>query len=287
MPLDALTPEVWAGQLLKAYRTKLVYAQAPVVNTDYEGEISEAGDQVHIVSVGAPTIFNYVKNTDMASPETLTDAEQILVVDQVKAYNFVVDSIDRKQNKYDAQTEGVSLAGYGIAQAVDAYVSSLYTDVAPANTIGTDGAPITGAWTASGTMAYDRLVDMGVMLDNADVPEEGRWIVVPPWFFAYLDKDQRFIGSGTPAQDERLRNGFIGRAAGFDVYKSNRVPNTAGLKYKLLAGVQSAISFAGDLTETDTYSPERRFGIGHKGLFVYGAKVVRPDALALMTANPT
>lgn len=288
MPLDQLSPEVWAGKLLSAFKTALHYAQPGVCNTDYEGEISQFGDTVHISSVGDPTIGNYVKNTDLSSPESLTDAEEILTIDQAKSYNFYVDSIDAKQNKANAAAEGVDRAGYGIAKGVDSFMAGLYTDVAASNaTIGTDASPITGTWAAAGTMAYDRLVDLSVQLDDDDVPEEGRWVVVPPWFEAYLLKDARFVGFGTVAQDERLRNGAVGRAAGFTVMKSNQVPNTAGIKYKIIAGVPDAWSFAGDLTETDTYKPEKRFGLGFKGLFVYGAKVVRPYALAVMTANPT
>src|SRR4051812_49370179 len=105
MALDQLTPEVWAGQLLSAYKTKLVYAQPGVCNTDYEGEIAEFGDQVHVTSVGDPTISTYVKNTDLSTPESLTDGDSILIVDQAKSYNFYVDSIDKKQNKPDAAIE--------------------------------------------------------------------------------------------------------------------------------------------------------------------------------------
>jgi hypothetical protein len=287
MPLDQLTPEVWAGKLLSAFKTSLRYAQPGVCNTDYEGEITEYGDQVHVTSIGDPTITTYVKNTDLSSPETLTDGDSVLMIDQAKSYNFYVDSIDAKQNKPDAASEGVDRAGYGIAKGVDSFMASLYTDISASNQIGSDGAPITGTWAAAGTMAYDRLVDMSVLLDQNDVPEEGRWVIVPPWFEGYLLKDARFVGFGTVAQDDRLRNGAVGRAAGFTVLKSNQVPNTAAIKYKIIAGVPDAWSFAGDLTETETYKPEKRFGLGFKGLYVYGGKVMRPYALALMTANPT
>lgn len=287
MPLDQLTPEVWAGELLAAYKTKLVYAQAPICNMDYEGDIAAYGDSVHVTSIGDPTISNYTKNTDLASGETLTDADSVLVVDQAKSYNFVIDAIDKQQNRMDASIEALSRAGYGIAKGVDSFMAGLYTDISATNQIGSDASPVTGTWATPGSLAYDQLVQLKVKLDTNDVAQDGRWAVVPPWFNAYLLGDSRFVGFGTVAQDERLVNGLVGRAAGFDIYQSNQVPNTSSLKYKIIAGVSDAWSFAGDLTRNELYSPEKRFGQGFKGLYVYGGKVFRPYALALMTANPT
>ena len=82
-------------------------------------------------------------------------------------------------------------------------------------------------------------------------------------------------------------NGLIGRAAGFDVYRSNQVPNVAGVKHKVIAGHRSAWSRAQQLLETEAYRPERRFADALKGLHVYGAKVVRPDNLACLVASDT
>jgi hypothetical protein len=83
-----------------------------------------------------------------------------------------------------------------------------------------------------------------------------------------------------------LRNGQIGEAAGFAIYKSNNVPNTASQKYKIIGGVDMAYSFAQQITDLATFKPERRFGDAVKGLSVYGGKLVRPDCWAVLTANP-
>ena len=117
----------------------------------------------------------------------------------------------------------------------------------------------------------------------------------------YLNKDARFTSFGTQANVANIRegnisggpdneidsNGLIGRVAGFNVYASNQVPQTAGVKFKIIAGHPSAWAFADQILEVEGYRPEKRFADALKGLHVYGAKVVRPYALALMTANPT
>lgn len=310
MSIDQFIPTVWASEILRAFDTALVYAQPEVVNRDYEGEIAAYGDSVRISMIGDVTISNYSKNTDLASPEALNDAQAVLLINQQKSFNFQVDNIDRTQQRPKAFEEASRRAAYGLKKVIDTFIASLYTDIATANTIGSDASPITGTWLTAGTLAYDRLVDLSVLLDNNDVPEEDRFVVVPPWFEAYLLKDARFVGFGTLAQDNRLTSGNVGgsmtgnpanqpndgggtavrpvgMAAGFRVFKSNQVPQTAGTKYKIIAGHNSAWSFAMDLSEVIAYTPEKRFGDALKGLAVYGGKVVRPYALALLTGNST
>lgn len=305
MATENFIPSVWAGGILQALDTALVYANEKVINRDYEGDISASGDTVRIEMLGDVTINNYSKNTDIASPEALTDAQLVLKIDQQKYFNFQVDDIDKAQQKPKTFGEATRRAAYGLRKVIDSFLGSLYTDISATNVIGSDASPITGTWTTTGTLAYDRLVDLGVLLDNQDCPDDGRWVVVPPWFEAYLLKDARFVGYGTPGQLQVLMNGFggeaitqpnnggapgnqpIGRAAGFDIYKSNQVPQTAGIKYKVIAGHPMAWSFAQQVMQVEAYRPEKRFGDALKGLAVYGAKVVRPNCLAVLTGNPT
>ena len=93
--------------------------------------------------------------------------------------------------------------------------------------------------------------------------------------------------SGTQAGDRKLANGVVGEAAGFTILKSNNVPNTTGTKYKILAGHSIATAYVEQILDVQTYKPEKRFGDAVKGLHVYGAKVVRPTALAELIANKT
>ena len=128
-------------------------------------------------------------------------------------------------------------------------------------------------------------VDLGVLLDEADVPLAGRFCVVPAWFHGLLLKDDRFINAGTLRSDRVLANGTVGEAAGFTILKSNKVPNDEGAKYKILAGHRIATTYAEQILDLQTYKPEQLFGDAVKGLHVYGAKVVRPTALACLIAD--
>ncbi|MDR2903247.1 MAG: P22 coat protein - protein 5 domain protein, partial [Clostridiales bacterium] len=170
-------------------------------------------------------------------------------------------------------------AAYRIADVADKYIASQY--VSAGKQIGTDAAPIT----LTKDNIYDTIVDAGVALTEKNVPKEGRFLILPPWAYGLLLRDDRFVGTGGGGAESTLANGQVGKAAGFTIMESNNVPNTSNTKYKILGGHRTAWSFADQITETEAYRPERRFGDAVKGLHVYGAKVTRPDALVCLTAN--
>ena len=114
---------------------------------------------------------------------------------------------------------------------------------------------------------------------------EGRWVVVPAWYHGLLLKDSRFVGNGTDYNKALIEGGEVGVAAGFKIWLSNNVPNTAGAKYKIIAGTNEAASFAEQILKTEAYRPEKRFSDAVKGLHVYGGKVVQPKCLSVLTAN--
>jgi len=279
--IDNFIPEVWSARLLMNLRKFLVYGQAGVVNRDYEGEINQAGDTVRINSIGPVTVGSYVKNTNIGDPETLTDAQQSLLIDQAKYFNFQVDDIDRAQQKPQVMDAAMQEAGYGLRDVADQFIAGLYTGVAAGNTVGDDTTPIV----PTKTNAYEYLVDLATMLTDAKVPQDGRWVVVPPWFYGLLLKDDRFVDASKSGSADALRNGQVGRAAGFDVLQSHNVPNTAGSKYKIIAGHPMAISYAEQINKVEAYRPEKRFADAVKGLHLYGAKLVRPAGIAVLTAN--
>lgn len=285
MAINNFIPAVWSAQLLTALNKSLVYAN--LCNRDYEGEIREYGDQVKINSLGRVTVGSYTKNTDIAAAETLTDAQRILVIDQAKYFNFQIDDVDKAQQKPKVMQAAMAEAAYGLADVADQYIAGLYTEISGTNTIGSDASPISIAVAAgqSTAAAYEKLVDLAVKLDEANVSRASRWVVLPPWYHGILLKDSRFISAGTLKTDEVLANGFVGRAAGFDIYTSNNVPNTNNALYKVIAGYSGAWSYAEQIAEVEAYRPERRFADAVKGLHLYGAKVTRPLGLALMICS--
>src|SRR6185437_16937839 len=166
---------------------------ANLANRDYEGEIKSMGDTVRIHGIGQITVNDYVKDTDINAPESLTDAETMLVIEKAKYYNFAVDDIDVAQQNPKVMGEAMSYAAYQIALAIDNYVSGFYTS-AGAAAVGSSGSPVTptaGSMSTTtgigtGTTVYDYLVTQGQYLTDNYVPKQGRWCVVPPWITTML-----------------------------------------------------------------------------------------------------
>jgi hypothetical protein len=281
MSLDFI-PTVWASRLLVALEKALVYGQTNVCSRDYEGQIREAGNTVKIAAIGDVSIGDYVKDTDIADPEALTDTEQTLLIDQAKYFNFYVDSVDRAQQNVNVLDEAMRRSAWSLREKSDTFLAGVMESAVDAgNKIGSLATPKV----PTKEDAYEYLVDLGVLLDESNVPIDGRFVIVPAWYHGLLLKDERFVKAGTVRSDAALANGEVGEAAGFRILKSNNVPNAAAAKYKIIAGHSVATSYVDQIVDVQTYKPEKRFGDAVKGLHVYGAKVVRPTALAMLIAN--
>jgi len=279
MALNNFIPEIWSARLLVSLKKSLVYGQEGVVNRDYEGEIRQMGDTVRINSIGPITVGDYLKNTNIGDPQTLTAAQTVLTINQAKYFNFQVDDIDRAQQNPKVMDAAMQEAAYALRDVADRYIAGLCTGAG--NTIGDDNSPVE----VDKTNAYELLVDLAVLLTDAKVPTEGRWVVVPPWFYGTLLKDDRFIDASKAGTTDGLRNGEVGKAAGFTVLQSHNVPNASGTNYKIIAGHPIAISYAEQINKVEAYRPEKRFADAVKGLHLYGAKLVRPEAIAVLKAN--
>lgn len=281
MPLQFI-PTVWAARLLTALDKALVYGQRQVCNRDYEGDIREAGNTVKIASVGDVTVNDYTKNTDISDPQPLTDSEQSLLIDQSKYFNFYVDSVDRAQQNVNVLDYAMQRSSWSLRDKADTFLAGVMEAAVPAgNKIGTVTTPMV----PTKDNAYEYLVDLGVLLDEANTPIDGRFVIVPAWYHGLLLKDQRFTKAGTARSDATLANGEVGEAAGFRILKSNNVPNTTATKYKIIAGHSIATAYVEQIVDLQTYKPEKRFGDAVKGLHVYCAKVVRTSSLACLIAN--
>lgn len=274
MAITNFQTTVWSTRLNESLKKNLVYGN--VVNNNYEGEIKEQGQTVKINSIGAVTIGTYDKSTGMGTPEELTDSSLSLVIDQAKYFNFRVDDIDKAQSNADILDGAIREASYGLANVVDQYIAALYVGADAGNLIGNDTTPIV----PTTSNAYDYLVDLGVKLDEANVPEIDRFVIVPAWVYGLLLKDARFT-----ADKNIIATGYIGQVNNMQVFKSNNVPNTSGAKYKIMAGYKGAISLATQIVNTEAYRPESFFADAVKGLQLYGAKLIKPTGIAVLTAN--
>lgn len=288
MAVNSFIPMIWSARLLVALQKALVFAN--LVNREYEGEIANQGDSVKIGGIGAITISDYAKNSTSLSWQQLADASQTLIIDKAKYFAFKVDDVDKAQTNVALMDAAMQEAAYALADVLDQYVAGMHTQAASANKIGGDaGSAKTIGYGTGEIDPYMQLVDMGVVLDEANVPKEGRWAALSPWYEGMLRKSGTFGANVTSPQGQAaMINGYIGKAAGFDLYTSNNVTTDgqATPTYRIMFGTRAAISLAVQKAATmEAIRLQDSFADGVRGLQLYGGKVIRPAALGVLYAK--
>lgn len=239
-----------------------------ITNADYQGEV-RGGSAVKITQFNNITVGDYDPQTGLADPEQIGNSVKTLPIDQFKAFNFYVDSVEQVQRDLPMLQRHAANAAYQIRDVQDQFIASFVTKADAKNVIGSASTKIE---ISTPSEAYDYLVELKVRLNKANVPMENRSVTCTPEFVGLLQKDNRFAA----LNNEIVQNGVVGKAAGFVVKESNNISDM------VVASHPAGITFASQLEEIKQYEPEKRFGVGMKGLFVYGAEVVEPKALAVL-----
>lgn len=276
MAITNFIPEVWSAAILEALRAKLVFPS--LCNRDYEGDIREAGDTVHITGYDDVTVRKYVRGQAITVDDVNDKEAAVLEINQSDYFAFKVNDLDKAQAKADMTGKFTNSAAYNMMKNVENYISNLMDAAVetPAKTVAV-GTPAD---------AYLAVVEAGRKLDVQNVPDEGRWLVVSPDFYALLLQDSRFI-EGTEAGHNTLLNGVVGQVRGFTVVKSNNVPRKSSSPdtQSILAGTNAAVTFAQQVSKVEAMRMQTDFADMVRGLDLYGAKVIRPECLTKITLN--
>ena len=283
-------PTIWSSNLIIDIDETLVAAS--VSNTDYQGEITGKGNVVKINEIGDISLGDYTEDTDITvSP--LTGAQKELVIDQAKYFAFNVDDVLAAQSNVAVMSGAMAKAGQAIASAVDTHIFSKYAEagltVANLGTSTTD-LDVYATHLTAGNSLLGVLTLMNRYANEGNLPEQGRFFVVNPTlasYFSFAGLVDHLATGGTKWGDPVSKGrGFVGHVQGWDVYSSNNLSNDA-TEWRCLFGTKDAISFAGQVVKMETGRVEKQFGDFVKGLYVYGAKVVRPDHLGCAYLAPT
>ena len=288
-------PSVYSKKVLNFFRKASVVEA--ITNTDYAGEISAYGDSVKIIKEPVISVSDYTRGSDTTDTK-LTDQEITLVVDSAKAFKFIVDDIETNMSHVNFKEVASSSAAYALKDSYDAAVlATMFAGVSassPDHIIGADAAAGTGGvaeTTASvdllgsdgtGVDAIDLMARMARLLDDQNVPEEGRWFVAPPSFYEELAQSgSKLLSVDFNAGQGSIRNGLVssGKLRGFDMYKSNNIATPTTATGKVMAGHMSSTATANTILSTEVLRDPTSFGDIVRGLHVYGAKVLRDDAL--------
>lgn len=298
-------PDVWSGKMqVKFYAATCL---AEVTNNDWEGEIKDVGDAVIIRSIANITISNYTKGLALSS-QIPTSTPITLNIDKGKYFQVVLDDVDKVQSDLQLMSSFTDDAGeqmkIGIEKDVfgsDGVSTGILGQAAAANKgnsagvisanirLGATGATnpcyvskaAVGAGDGTSTAAkavVDHFVDMGQVLDEQNVPETGRFALIPPAIANRIKKSDLKQVNFTGDDVSPIRNGKLGMIDRFTLYVSNNLKKS-GSELTILAGTRDAISFASQLTKLETLRSTQTFGDIVRGLNVYGYLVTKPEAL--------
>ena len=287
-------PSVYSKKVLNFFRKASVVEA--ITNTDYAGEISAFGDSVKIIKEPTISVSDYTRGSDTTATK-LTDQELTLVVDSAKAFKFIVDDIESNMSHVNWKEVASSSAAYALKDSYDAAViATMFSGLSsssPDHVLGADNATDLGAGVYDGTGnidlgvsgetdPLDLLARMARLLDEQNVPEEGRWFLASPDFYEVLSQSSsKLLSVDYNAGQGSIRNGLVssGKLRGFDMYKSNNIAATSNAAGKCMAGHMSAVATANTILSTEVIRDPSSFGDIVRGLHVYGAKVLRSEAL--------
>ena len=299
-------PVLWSTKLIEKFYASTVLAA--ISNTDYEGEIKNKGDKVIIRTKPTITIKDY-KADGLLEIERPTSNIVELPIDKGKYFNLILDDVMEIQSDLNMMNMWSDDAAQQFKIVVDTEV--LKSLLGQADTwnkgttagvisknvnLGVTTAPIAivarnPAGTAGKVEIVDLLVRLGQVLDEQNIPETGRWVVLPAWISSQIKMSELRDASLTGDSVSILRNGRLGMVDRFTIYVSNLLPSgvAAGLaagEWVVYAGTQHALTFASQINKVETLRSELTFGTLLRGLQVYGAKVLDGKALAQAIVTP-
>jgi hypothetical protein len=296
-------PTLWSGKLAQKFYAATVFGE--IANTDWQGDITGMGDSVIINTIPTITINNYSIGQNLAyeipAPSTIT-----LTISKGKYFGVNVNNVLELQAKPKLMDVFTNDAAMQMKIAVDTDVllgtfnqgaatnqGATAGKISASFNLGTDLAPVT--LTAANIL--QSITALSSVLDEANVPETDRWLVISPTERQILMQSNlaqaQFMGDPSSI----LRNGKIGMIDRFTVYVSNLLPRAAAgqsytgsavanalKRHAIMAGHKSAITFASQIAKVESLQNPNDFGTLIRGLNVYGYKVVQADGLALLQA---
>lgn len=281
-------PEIWSSKLVENFYDASVLTA--ISNTDYEGEIKAHGDKVQIRLTPEVTVRPYQKGMNL-TVERPDKPKITLEIDQGEYFACIEDDVDKVQADINLMDEWSKDASEKMKLAIDAKVlTNILPDISTFNmgatagrisqsiNLGSTGAPVQ----VTKTNVLDLLVDAGTVLDEANAPESGRFLIIPAWMAGLIKKSDLKDASLTGDSSSVLRNGRLGMIDRFTLYTSHNLNSVVDSTYRcfsVIGGHKMGLTFASQMAEMESLRAESTFGNIIRGLQVYGFKVVKGEAL--------
>lgn len=281
-------PEVYSGKLVEKFYKTTVFGE--IATTDYEGEIAGYGAQVKIRTVPDINISDYVIGAGLGN-QYPTSTSVTLTINRAKSFAVALSTVDMRQADIDMADVFANDASIQLRIAADAdMLETIPADVSADNSgptagldsnsinLGDSSTPVS----VTKSTVVDFIVDCGTVLDEQNVPDEGRWFVAPPWFMALIKQSDLRIASLAGDGVSIARNGKVGEIDRFTMYQSRNLlrQTSPGPATYCLFGHSAGLTFAAQIIENEMISNPNDFGYIVRGLMVYGFEVINATTIA-------
>jgi len=288
-------PEIYSGKLVEKFYKTTVFGE--IASTDYEGEIAGMGANVIIRTIPDVTVNDYVIGAGL-TPQYPQRNSVTLSISQAKSFNVALSTVDSRQSDIDMADVFANDGSIQLRIAADADMLEVIPGDVSADNSGS-AAGLDSADIDMGTAAAPRQVssanvvelftDMGQVLDEQNVSDEGRWVVIPPWMTNLIKNSELKIASLAGDGVSILRNGKVGMIDRFTLYQSRNVlrqTSPAVCSY-IPFGHSAGLTFAAQIVECQMIDNPNDFGYLIRGLMVYGYEVIEPKYLGTAIVQKT
>jgi hypothetical protein len=296
-------PEIWSGKLVEKFYASTVLAA--ISNTDYEGEIKNKGDRVKIRTKPTITIHDYTADMLLGLDRPTGDTVE-LYINTGKYFSLILDDVMEVQSDLNIMSMWADDAAQQLKLTVDRDVllgmlngaavtvnrGTAAGIISGSINLGATGTPLSvvGRNPGSGDVEFlDVLMRLGQVLDEQNIPEEGRWAVIPSWAGRMVKQSELRQAYLSGDSVSMLRNGRLGMVDRFTIYVSNLLPTGGTLasgEWPIYAGHAHALTFASQISKVETLRSELTFGQILRGLQVYGYAILDSKALVQAIVHP-
>lgn len=294
-------PEIWSDEVIAAYKKNLVLANL-VRKMSFRGK---KGDTLHIPKPVRGSATAKAANTAVTI-QANTESEVQVLINKHFEYSRFIEDITAVQALSSLRSFYTEDAGYALAKQVDdelialgkSFGDSDGADWVHSNSYFIDASTGLTSYAVDTVTTSDVFTDAGFrkliqLMDDADVPMDGRKFAIPPSLRNAIMGVDRYNSSDF-VDGRGVQNGQIGKLYGIDIFVSSNMPvietaaeNSAG------DGVKAALLF-----HTDTMVLAEQVGVRSQTQYkldylstlytadtLFGVKVVRPEAGFVLAVN--
>lgn len=276
MSIQHFQRTVWSASILKSLNT--ITSMRNHCTFQYQKD-TENAKEVKILSVNRPTIKKYVPGTKIER-EGATDSSLTLKLDQFYYFNFEIEDIDKAQSVPGLMEALTDEASRGLTLEGDKYVAKIIKDAAD-NTSNDEKPKVacSAVIKLTNSNAMSSVEDgFATLYENNCKVNDTFYLELAPKVFTTYRQQLTELSTNNP---EILKKGAVGKINNALVCIENCLAEGDDAYYNVLR-TDRAVAFAEQIEKVEAYRPHDAFTDALKGLYVYGAQIVRPKEIYVM-----